>query len=431
MRSLTTIAADFLLLAAIASQASRPGALLGATSEPVKGAPGTSSPSAAPADYSPAIRRYVAFLKEQKQAPADYILALFQTNDFVILCERNHAEVTQYDMIFEVARDPRFQKEVRHVFTEIGAAALGRYIDAFLMDDQLSEEQVNAKLRYIALNGNYYAAPWDRTNYYDFLKRVHVLNCSLPKERRVHVYPADLDFDWTKATKRSWTRFNNKAGEQRDKLMAEHVLSKFKQLRQADGRAKALVIMNYRHAFPELKAFSRKEQNTGAFLMGAYPGRVANVMINTVAPEPHWAQRPINHDRQGLFAPVQGGKWDAAFAALGNPNLGFDFNGSPMGEDAFDLFPYRRIEARYREVFTGFVFYKPLREHRLSFGFPKGMLDDLLVDEVLKRSRFLGDSDSREGIENYYGTIRVSTYESESSYEKMIRLWLETSAAAR
>ncbi len=431
MRSLTTIAADFILLASIASQASQPAARPGATSEPVKGAPGTYSPSAAAADYNPAISRYVAFLKEQNQAPTDYILALFRTHYFVILCERNHAEATQYDMIFEVVRDPRFQKEVQHVFTEIGAAALGRYIDTFLMDDQLSEEQVNAKLRYIALNGNYYAAPWDRTNYYDFLKRVHALNCSLPKERRVHIYPADLDFNWTNATKRSWARFVDKAGERRDKLMAEHVLSKFKQLRQADGQAKALVIMNYRHAFPELEAFSKKEQNTAAFLMGAYPGRVANVTINTVAPEPLSARRPINHDHQRLFIPVQAGKWDAAFAVLGNPNLGFDFNGSPMGEDAFDLFPYRRIEARYREVFTGFVFYKPLREHRLSFGFPKGMLDDLLVDEVLKRSRLLGKPDSREGIENYYGTIRVSPYESESSYEKMIRRWLDTPAAAR
>ncbi len=299
------------------------------------------------------------------------------------------------------------------------------------MDDQLNDEQVEAKLRYIALNGHYEAAPWDRTNYYDLLKKVHALNCSLPKERRVHIYPADLDFNWTNATKRSWTRFDDKAGKRRDNLMAVHVLSRFKQLRQADGQVKGLVIMNYRHAFPELKAFSRKEQNTGAFLMAAYPGRVANVMINTVAPEPHWAQLPINRDRQGVFIPVQGGKWDAAFAVLSNPSLGFDFNGSPMGEDAFDLFPFRRIEARYREVFTGFVFYKPLREHRLSFGFPKGMLDEPLVDEVLKRSRLLGNPDSREGIENYYGNIRVSTYRSESDYEKMIRRWLETPGEPR
>ncbi len=431
MRSFATIAAAFILIASIASQAFQPDAPPRTTSGPVKGAPGTNSAPLAATGYNPAISRYVAFLREQKQGPTDYLLGLFLTNDLVILCERNHAEITQYDMIFDVVSHPRFQREVRHVFTEIGAAALGPYMDAFLMDDKLSEEHVNAKLRYIALNGSYYSAPWDRTGYYDFLKRVHALNRSLSKERRVHIYPADIDFNWTNTTRRTWTRFNDKAGERRDTLMAEHVLSRFKQLRQADGQAKALVVMNYRHAFPELKAFSRKEQNTGAFLIGAYPGRVANVMINTVAPEPHSAQRAINHDRQGLFIPVQAGKWDAAFAVLGNPNLGFDLNGSPMGEDAFDLFPYRRIEARYREVFTGFVFYKPLREHRLSFGFPNGMLNDLLVDEVLKRSRLLGNPDSREGIENYYGTVRVSTYESESSCEQMIRRWLDTSAAAR
>jgi hypothetical protein len=426
MSSLTTIA-PFILLAIIASQAFQLSALPKATSEPVTGAPETNSPPAAVAGYNPALSQYVAFLKEQKQSPTDYILGLFQTNDLVILCERNHAEMTQYDMLFEVVSDGRFQQEVRHVFTEIGAAALGPYLEAFLMDDQLSEEEVNAKLRYIAWNMNWQGA-WDRTNYYEFLKRVHALNCSLPKERRVHIYPADLDFNWTNATKRSWARFDHKAGDHRDKLMADHVLGRFKQLRQAGGQAKALVIMNYRHAFPELKAFARKEQNTGAFLMRAYPGRVANVLLNTAALEPHWAQRQIG---RAVTIPVQGGKWDAAFAVLGNPSLGFDLNGSPLGEDGFDLFPFRRIDARYREVFTGFVFYRPLRQHRLSFGFPKGMMDQGLLDELLRCSRLMGSADSREDLEQYYGSIRVSGYESESNHEEMIRRWLATSAPAR
>jgi hypothetical protein len=431
MKSIITIAVAFTILASIASQASQPGALPGVTSEPVRGAPETNSPPAAAAGYNQAISQYVAFLKAQKQSPADYILGLFQTNDLVILCERHHGEITQYDMIFEVLSNPRFQQDVRHIFTEVGAAALWPYIDAFLMDDGLSEEQVNAKLRYIAANLSWQGA-WERTNYYDFLKRVRALNCALPKERRVHIYPADLDFDWTKATKRRVTKFADKyGGSRRDQLMADHVLSRFKQLRQADGQAKALVIMNYRHAFPELKVFASKEQNAGAFLMRAYPGRVANVLINTVAPEPHWAQQPINHDAVGGMIPVQDGKWDAAFAVLGNPNLGFDFHGSPLGEDAFDLFPFRRMDARYREVFTGFVFYKPLREHRISVGFPKGVLDEALADELLRRSQFWKSGwDSRKDVETYYA-IRVFPYESESNYEKMIQRWLDTSAALR
>lgn len=97
----------------------------------------------------------------------------------------------------------------------------------------------------------------------------------------------------------------------------------------------------------------------------------------------------------------------------------------------FDLFPFRRIEARYREVFTGFVFYKPLGEHRVSVGFPKGVLDEALADELLRRSQFWRSGfDSRKDVETYYA-IRVFPCESESNYEKMIRRWLDTSAALR
>jgi hypothetical protein len=39
-----------------------------------------------------------------------------------------------------------------------------------------------------------------------------------------------------------------------------------------------------------------------------------------------------------LCTALQDGKWDAAFAVLGYPSLGFDFQGSPFGSDEFDYF---------------------------------------------------------------------------------------------
>jgi hypothetical protein len=418
MRSIITNAAAFIFLASIASRASQPGPLPGATSEPVTGAPGTNSLPAV--GYNPAISPYVTFLRELKQSPTDYILGLFQTNDLVMLCERRHPETTQYDMIYAVVSDPRFQHDAGHVFTEIGAAALRPYIEAFLMDDQLSEKQVNERLRYIAWHLDWQAA-WEKTNFYDFLKRLHYLNRTLPKERRVHLYPSDLSFDWSKATKKSWAKFDHTQGEDRDKLMAKNVIHKFDQLKQVGSRTKALVIMNYRHAFPELKAFAH-HQNTGAFLMRAYPGRVANVLINTVAPEPPSGQWPIGEEPR---IPVQGGKWDAAFAVLGNPNLGFDFKGSPLGEDCFDLFPYRNIDARYREVFTGFVFFKPLQEHRLSIGLPDGICDETFVAEVVRRGRITGKHFTSADVERWFGTVQISGYNSAWDYAKQIQRWLK------
>jgi len=61
--------------------------------------------------YDKAIGKYVQFLQQQKQTPVDYVMSLFQTYDLVVLCERSHPEVTQYDLIYELAADKRFQQQ--------------------------------------------------------------------------------------------------------------------------------------------------------------------------------------------------------------------------------------------------------------------------------------------------------------------------------
>jgi hypothetical protein len=42
---------------------------------------------------------------------------------------------------------------------------------------------------------------WDKTNSYDFLRKIRRLNRSLPKESRVHIYPCDIESDWSTITK--------------------------------------------------------------------------------------------------------------------------------------------------------------------------------------------------------------------------------------
>lgn len=48
--------------------------------------------------YDSALDPYVDFLKEQTTSAKDYILGLFDDYDIVILCERNHRDMTQYDL---------------------------------------------------------------------------------------------------------------------------------------------------------------------------------------------------------------------------------------------------------------------------------------------------------------------------------------------
>ena len=49
------------------------------------------------------------FVETQEQTPVEYTLSLFGKYDIVVLCERAHPETTQYNMIFELVSDKRFQ----------------------------------------------------------------------------------------------------------------------------------------------------------------------------------------------------------------------------------------------------------------------------------------------------------------------------------
>jgi hypothetical protein len=216
--------------------------------------------------------------------------------------------------------------------------------------------------------------------------------------------------------------------------MADNVIRKFNEIRRARSRNKALLIMNYRHAFPHLKraegqaGANERSDNTGGYLMEAFPGKLANVMIHSVA------FLPQTSDQQAAFTAIQNGRWDAAFAVLGSPNLGFNFKGSPLGEDAFDYFPFIPTRMRYQDVFTGFVFFKPLRAHRLSWGSDvfnqsSGLLDQSFVDEILRRWRIMGrvPTQGQKELINGLGTVHIAGYEGEgkSDYAEKIQQWLK------
>jgi hypothetical protein len=218
----------------------------------------------------------------------------------------------------------------------------------------------------------------------------------------------------------------------RDQIMANNVADKFNEICRSAGRHKALVIMNYRHAFPHIPlrqgGRSQTVENVAGFLMTFYPGKVANVMLNNVR------IMPGSTDDRIAISALQDGKWDAAFATRGYPALGFDFQGSPFGADEFDYFavPFP-IGRKYQEVFTGYVFYKPLDEHRMTFAIP-GLLDASCAGEMLKRCQIKGENRSAAEIAKEIEqsqTVRTCGYEDKqmfpkSEYAQKIQQWLRT-----
>jgi hypothetical protein len=176
--------------------------------------------------------------------------------------------------------------------------------------------------------------------------------------------------------------------EKRDKIMADRIAAVYKnKLAKNERRKKGLVIMNHRHGFGLIRDRNGKKTShffntycTTAFLMDALPGKVCNVLINRV---------PFGVGN--VFGPVQHGKWDKAFEIAGNPNVGFNFENSPFGSDNFDDYLWNSsAELQYKDVFTGFIFYKPLEKHINKIGFPYMLYH--FEDSLIRRSRCLGES---------------------------------------
>jgi hypothetical protein len=342
---------------------------------------GCHTPATTGRRYDAAIERYVSFAREQKTGPVDYIMDLFKDHDVVILCERTHPETTQWDMIYRLTTDERFIRDVGVVFTEYGSVSSQSAIDKYLTAPGLTGRDAREKLLRIYRNISPIWPLWDNTNFYDYLRRLRERNVKLAPDEKVRVYFCDMPWDWDTATSNDLIQAWRGPIVERDRGMAERIISERRRRLAAGEPDKCLVVMNYRHAFRPMRYQNgQPADNTGSYLFEAFPDRTANVLINTVCPVEVRSDSDISDDL------VHDGMWDAAFSVTGNRDLGFDFRGSPFGADSFDLYRFDPAIAalRYEDVFDGFVFFKPIAEHRYVHGAP-GLLNEAFVRELRRR----------------------------------------------
>lgn len=297
-------------------------------------------------------KEYVDFLKDNRQNINDYIMGLFNEYDHVIICERMHPEMTQYDMIYNLVTDKRFVDSVGVVFTEVGDVesreSYQELVNTTFENDSLLEKELASFL--IRDNQTVWLL-WAPTNWFNFLKKMY--NFNHDREKKVEILFSD----------RNW--IDRSQINVRDSIMADNIISTI----ESDTIRKSLTIMNYRHAF-------LTRGNVGYYMSQKFPGKVANVMINT----------PI---ATRLMAPIQNGYWDVATEQIQPIEYAFDFDGSPFGEDFFDFYPLSsKPGVKYKDMFTGIIFYKSNNEQYLSDGF-KYISEPNNLKKIEERSKLL------------------------------------------
>jgi hypothetical protein len=262
-----------------------------------------------------------------------------------------------------------------------------------LNDEQIEEEAVKI-LREVD-----WRTLWNKYSYVKFLVGLYKINRDLPNDKKIKLQMCDRELDWYAVnTADEYYKYMNN----RDSVMAATIIHSFDSINSSSAeRKKGFAILNSVHAFTNESWFKDSGERptdwiyAGLLLKEHYGERLKNVLINNL----------IGIEVNNLLGvPIQGGKWDAAFKNVGNPDLGFDFDGSPFGNDDLDL--TREVgllnDLQYKDVFTGFVFYKPVNEHVFVYGNTKLVSGDFFP-EAIRRLRMLGyfQMDSAQIIEMY------------------------------
>jgi len=361
-------------------------------------------------NYNKEITKYIDFLKENHKPAKEYILELFEKNDLVILCERYHDENTQYELITDVISDTRFIKNVGNIFFETGMRNINPELNDFVQSENLPENEVEEKLIALQRKSDYFPL-WEYYNFYYQNKQIYTINQSLSEDEKINIYATDVAIQQDSVSVSQLKDFWNGDADNRDKLMAEYIIDKFEQIKKSNAkRKKALIIMNYRHAYNKNFQEPNGEMiyNVGAFLFEKYPKTTANVLINSII--------------------MQDGKWDAAFEVVKKDYLGFDFKNSPFGEDHFDMWSFTEHDDNYQDMFTGFAYYKSPKEFKLITGVD-GLIDSLFIQTYKNRvdlwkqvSEWEHPLDDNE-IYKKYGRKNVRPLENIDTISSLINRW--------
>ena len=352
------------------------------------------------------IKPFANYIEQCNTSPVNYIMGLFEKYDVVVLGERSHRDMTQYDLIQQIISDPRFIAKVGNVFTEVGVYNMADELNAVLKGTYSNDAAFDTELVKVIFNMDFMPL-WEKTNYTKLMKDAYLVNKNLPAKEKISVTPTEMPFSWEQAKNMTAEEFKATVREMwkhKDLIMGNNAINElYKIFNGTDYRKKALIIYNTPHS---CRYFANQELAQSPYfayqiIADRFPKRVVNVALN-------WAV-VSNNDNNILLS--NGGKIDAAFAACGNKSIGFDLANSPFGNCVFDYAtPRSTNEVKMKDVYHGFIFHKPIYEWIYSIGVPN--LDKIdCKDELARRTKIFSDRKNVDKNDEfmYYSKIRTSS----------------------
>lgn len=328
------------------------------------------------------------FLEGQNLSAREYLVGQFKKYDVVVVCERHHREITQYELFLDVVKDPYFVENVGLIYTEIGVVNQGKRINEFLRGPLVDSAASRSELTSLFRDSD--SSPyWHAYNFPWFLWELFKFNQTLPADKKIALYPAGEAFDWAEIKDSmdfaAWEEEAYKVP--RDLTLAGNLIRNY----EGNPRKKALVIMNNKHAFMRSYTMGDGRINYAAAdsLSRHFGKKLRSVYLMGLAPV------------DGRMEAVKKGAWDYYFRAAGKTDVGFDLVSSPFASEICDLIPSAAKEKyTYGDVFTGIIYYRPIEEHLLVEGWP-GFVDESFRKEFERRVRIFCQANGIEFSEEF------------------------------
>lgn len=381
------------------------------------------------------IKQFVDCLSKIKQVSAkDYIFHSFEKNDIVILSERNHNELTQYDLIIEVLKDKIFKG---NIYTEVGVYNSKNKIKDFLNKENLSKEEKEKELLELYRNIDY-TTLWDKYNYYFLLSSIYDINQGRSQNDKIFLIPLDIVFNWDSIQCNSQYKMlmdmmepqnNMPPVISRNLVMGQHFVRTYnEEKKQNVNKNKAIVILNTYHGYTRIPTYKKNPSepfiySTAQYIYKTFPTQTKGILINGY----------IFHPKVRL---VNGGKWDAAFAISKNDDIGFDIKNTPFGKTIFDMYNFGGSAfetVNFEYIFDGIIYYKFIDDFKMVNGIPNFFNDKNYENEIYKRLAIelnvsIDEVKKLEDVKKYralYNQVNTEKIDEILDLNKEINQWLK------
>jgi len=379
------------------------------------------------------IKPYIHFLESEKFLSAkEYILSKFEKYDIVIISERHHADMTQYEVILDVVTDYQFNG---NIYTEVGVTNMSEKINTFLLNSTLTQEEKERELLSIYRDIDFNLL-WEKYNFYHLLSEIFEINKNRKEGDKIKIFPTDVAFDWDEyTTSGEYAEFDKLLDSQswmdRDRIMGKNFVRLYERAKKENPeRKKALVIQNTYHGYIRIPTYlplptEPDIYSTGEYIFKTYPNQTTNIYINFLKSVDGFK----NLSNNGII--------DAAFEYTKKDNIGFDLKNTPIGNTKFDLYRFggdydTNVDFAY--IFDGMIFYKPLKELVLRLYipniYPKEFEEQFFYRVAIIRNQTL--EEARNDAENIK-ILKMINNPVETSLDKkkldwiseQIRRWIE------